>query len=99
MFVAQVSLIQGRDMRFAPDWNCSEASVVFDRNSGDYWIVSLLASMALKCLQTHGAMDIAELERHLEPSRLYADLHAALRLTMESLVDNVLVQIAEWPAP
>ena len=91
--------MRGRSLRFAPQWDCSEASVVFDRNSGDYWVVSLLASLALQHLQSHGATAVSEFEQFLEPSQLYADLPAALALTLQSLVDNGLVQTAQGSEP
>ena len=89
-----VSLQPGRCLLFAPEWSCSEAGVVFDCNSGDYWVVSLLASMALKHLQANGAMTPKQIEQQLEPLQIYSDLRSALELTIQSLVDNGLVRTA-----
>lgn len=88
---ALVSLAPGRHLRFSPDWNCSEARVVFDANSGDYWVVSLLASMILRQLQAHGPQSKPDLEQFLAPKQTYLDLHAVLALSLQSLADNGLV--------
>jgi hypothetical protein len=90
-----VLVTPGRSLRFAPEWPCSEASVIFDRNSGDYWVVSLLASGALKLLQKHGSMTITELGRSLGSSQPYSDINAALELMCQSLVANDMVQLEQ----
>lgn len=38
-----LSVSPGRALRFSPDWNEEAVSVLFDRNSGDYWVVTSLA--------------------------------------------------------
>lgn len=35
-----VRLKSGRSFCFSPDWGSDEASILFDRNSGDYWVLA-----------------------------------------------------------
>lgn len=89
---ALVSVAPGRDLHFSPDWNCSDACVVFDANSGDYWVVSPLALMVLRELQGHGPQSKPDLEHGLAPNQSYFDLSAVLALSLQSLADNGLVE-------
>lgn len=82
----------GRSLRFAPEWQCSDAKVVFDRNSGDYWVVSQLADLALKQLQNSTSITVSDLLNALAPRILYADVAAAMDQTLQSLIDNGLVR-------
>lgn len=91
------SLVSGRFLRFAPDWSCSDAAVLFDRNSGDYWVLSFLATTVVKLLRTHGALALADLERHLGVLLPETDLSADLLPTLQSLADNGLVQPGSGP--
>lgn len=38
-----VSLARGRSLMLSPVWPDDDASVLFDRNSGDYWVVTASA--------------------------------------------------------
>lgn len=82
----------GRSLCFAPHWLCSDAVVLFDRNSGDYWVVSTVAAATLELLQSHGAMSFTDLESHLASLIPDADLQADLFSTLFSLADNRLVE-------
>jgi len=90
--LTEVSLAYGRSLIFSPTWPCSDATVLFDRNSGDYWVISLLGARALKLLQTHGEMTVQEMGRQLEREQSAADMFAALEPTLRSLVETGLVQ-------
>jgi hypothetical protein len=68
--------------------------VVFDRNSGDYWVVSLLAGMVLEQFAQQTALSLTQITSRLSSLQMYADLHAALELTLRSLIDNDLIQNA-----
>lgn len=48
---ATPSLSNGRRLCWAPAWPCSDAQVLFDAASGDYWLLSPLASRILHALQ------------------------------------------------
>lgn len=88
------SLASGRSLTFAPAWPCSDASVVFDRNSGDFWVISEVANTILGLLQNGRALKVPVLA-----SRLMADLpqHEMsaddLYPTLQSLIDNGLIQV------
>lgn len=86
-------------MRFAPHWDCSDAEVLFDRNSGDYWVISSLAAAVIEQLQSHGCVTLVELERLLRPSQSQADLRSELQPILQSLADSGLVQPASLQVP
>ena len=90
-----MALQSGRSLRFAPDWPCSDATVVFDRNSGDFWVISSLSASALRLLQEHGSLAWPELERRLAVVQLDADMSLSLMATVKSLVDNGLIRTAQ----
>jgi hypothetical protein len=91
------ALTQGRSLKFAPDWSCSDASVVFDAHSGDYWVVSLLGSGLLKLFQTQGEMTLSEVSNQMSVSALGVDGATTLQSTLQSLADNRLLQAVNWP--
>ena len=90
-----MALQSGRSLRFAPDWSCSDATVVFDRNSGDFWVISSLGASALRLLQEHSSLAWPELERRLAILQLDADVSLSLMATVKSLVDNGLIRTVE----
>lgn len=89
--IGSVSICLGRHFRFGPNWHCSDARVLFDRNSGDYWIVSLLTIELIKLLQGDVILTTAALARQLQDLLPELDLSADLPLTLQSLSDNGLV--------
>ena len=96
---SEASLTKGRCLRFAPHWDCSDAEVLFDRNSGDYWVISSLAGALIKQLQTHGCATLVDLDRRLGPSQPRTDLRSELESTLQSLADSGLVQPASLQVP
>lgn len=56
----------GRRLRFAPDWACSDSAVLFDCNSGDYWVLSPLAGDVMRALELRGAMSLTALLHELQ---------------------------------
>jgi len=44
----------GRSLAFSPPWREDGAAVIFDRNSGDYWVVSPLAREVVLRVATTG---------------------------------------------
>ena len=82
----------GRSLCFAPDWKCSDAAVLFDRNSGDYWVVSSSAKSILKLLQAGGSVTLTSLHQQLHVQMPEADWAADLLPTLNSLADNHLVK-------
>lgn len=90
-----MALQSGRSLRFAPDWPCSDATVLLDRNSGDFWVVSSLGASALQLLQEHGSLAWPELERRLAILHPDAEVSSSLVPTVESLCDNGLIRPVE----
>ena len=82
----------GRSLCFAPDWKCSDAAVLFDRNSGDYWVVSSSAKSILKLLQAGGPLALPSLYQQLYMLVPEVDWAADLLPTLNSLADNRLVK-------
>ena len=46
------ALRAGRELCWAPDWPCSDGRIVFDRVSGDYWILSPEAAALVRQAET-----------------------------------------------
>ena len=93
LVAGRASLARGRSLCFGPGWSCSDAAIMFDRNSGDYWVVSLLASSVIKLLLSRVTMSLTDLEWQLKAQFQEADLAAELMPTLQSLADNGLVQL------
>lgn len=89
--MGHVSIRLGRLLRFGPNWLCADAKVLFDCNSGDYWVVSLLAIELIKLLQGDVALSIESIELQLQEILPELDLSADLPPTLQSLADNGLV--------
>ena len=52
-----LSLMPGRRLIWAPAWSCSDAQVLFDGASGDYWLLSPLATALLHRLERGEPVD------------------------------------------
>lgn len=90
---ALVRQFAGRDFAFSPDWDCSDARIVFDKNSGDYWVVSGLSSAVLSHTRTDSGVNLQQLVDALGDRTGYFNPAAALSATIRSLVDNGLLQL------
>lgn len=95
--IATVKVTSGRALIFAPDWECSEAGVVFDSNSGDYWVVSSLSAMVLRKLSIEETSTMLALNMALRDTSRDADLTAALYETVQSLIGYDLVTLLDPP--
>jgi len=58
-----VRVMPGRSLAFSPEWHEEGMSVLFDRNSGDYWVVSSLARKLVEELVGHDEQCATELVR------------------------------------
>lgn len=87
-----VGLPRGRSLKFGPCWSCSDAVILFDCHSGDYWVVSDLGFKLLRLLLTHAEMTHDALAMQLAPDLAHEENPAMLQLTMQSLMDNGLLQ-------
>ncbi len=90
---ARLSLAAGRDLIFGPRWSCSAAVVVFDRNSGDHWIVSLLAADVLSSMSAARAGSLASIAKSVPAAGSYYDPFAATTMVVENLVGYDLIQV------
>lgn len=72
---------------------------MFDRNSGDFWIVSGLSVHALKALESHEALAFSDLVSMLAPNSPYFAIENALRMTIQSLTDNGIIKPVLWSSP
>ncbi len=48
---AQVGVVLGRSLMWSPPWDCSAARVLFDRHSGDFWLLEGAALELIRVLQ------------------------------------------------
>ena len=83
---------RGRSLIFSPAWDEEGASVLFDRNSGDYWVVtaparSLVSAVAdagsLPCSALHSLMPTSS-ETPGEPPVTAGDIDAILETLMQA---------------
>jgi PqqD family protein of HPr-rel-A system len=88
-------VIKGRSLCFSPPWGLSAPSVVFDRNSGDYWVLSALARRVLGMLnqgQALSTVDICEaLQAQQAPEEEWGD---ALEATLDDLVRANILELS-----
>lgn len=64
MTLRRVALSPARQLKFAPEWPCSDARVVFDALSGDYWVLSQLATDILSYLHLNGILALGQLQQY-----------------------------------
>lgn len=81
------SVISGRELVWAPSWQCSDARVVFDRNSGDYWVVSGLASLLLETVQNFPGAHVLQIKRRIETDVEAIALESDFLETLRTLVE------------
>jgi len=48
---AEVGVVPGRSLMWSPPWDCSAARVLFDRHSGDFWLLEGAALELIAALQ------------------------------------------------
>ena len=92
------ALKTGRSLCLGPEWTCSDAMVLFDRYSGDYWVLSSMAVSTIKLLQNHHDLTLQHLEQKLCVLHSKADLAAEFLPTLRSLIDNGILQAVNWSA-
>jgi len=76
---AAYRLHAGRSFVLSPAWEDEGASVLFDRNSGDYWVIAATTRGWIETLiQSGQRMDEAQLQG-LSPQTAPADIEQALK--------------------
>lgn len=81
----------GRDLRFGPDWACSDESLLFDANSGDYWVLSPLARRLMERLASGPALARCELVAPDDTSVREPTPEGVVEATLAGLVASGLV--------
>lgn len=59
--IDRIEPVAGRSWRWAPDWPCSDAAVLFDRHSGDYWVLTPQARALIRSLEESACMTVPQL--------------------------------------
>jgi hypothetical protein len=101
---AVLGILAGRSITYSPAWLDDGASVLFDRNSGDYWVVSLLArELVARCAES-GDVGIEVLIRHVMDTLADTDDFDGSVATVEQVVAElvqlgVLAQTRTEPLP
>ncbi|QID17129.1 hypothetical protein G3580_05415 [Nitrogeniibacter mangrovi] len=76
---ACVAIHPGRSLALSPEWQEDEPSILFDRNSGDYWVIAPTARQWIEHLM-HSAHAIpAEFLIEAVPPEVRDDAETALK--------------------
>lgn len=92
MAIGSFSIVAGREFSFAPKWDCSDATVVFDRNSGDYWVISAFAQALVRLVQARPNIDLTTLAHFLSHPDLETGLTEDLTESLGSLINSGLLK-------
>lgn len=93
-----VCILPGRSIAFSPEWRDDGLSVLFDRNSGDYWIVSALARKIVENVAHDDGRDAGELVQialcALSPDEKEGETAELARKVIDELIRReILVRI------
>lgn len=93
----------GRSFAFSPAWRDDGLSVVFDRDSGDYWVVSALARALVETLVRHDGQrveDIVNAALHAVADEAACTAEHGRQVLTELLrLDLVMVASSDRPRP
>lgn len=93
-------VVRGRSLCFSPSWDSSEPSVVFDRNSGDYWVLAPLARTVVGLLSNGGPLTPVEICDALQAQQISDELvNDALEATLDGLVHAGILTFPAARAP
>ena len=87
-----VRVAPGRALRWSPPWPCSDAAILFDASSGDYWVLAGGGQHAVRTLEREGPLQLVELL-----SRLPGPPADALALLQELAHSGIITD--PGPAP
>ncbi|WP_332673825.1 hypothetical protein [Aromatoleum sp.] len=85
----RIGIFPGRSIAFSPEWREDGLCVLFDRNSGDYWVVSGLARKIVENVSQDQGCDAEDLTR----VALYALPHDQRLDAMQATARNVLDEL------
>lgn len=88
-----LSVLQGRALVFSPKWGEDGASVLFDSNSGDYWLLSPLAREIVRYASEAGPADAPAISCHIGAQTTALDDADIGETTIRRVIDE-LVQLS-----
>ena len=54
--MTSIGIRPGRSLRWSPQWPCSDAAVLFDAHSGDYWVLTAAGQAVVRVLERDGPL-------------------------------------------
>ncbi|MDP1532206.1 MAG: hypothetical protein Q8N44_22055 [Rubrivivax sp.] len=94
-----LSLAAGRRLLWGPRWNCAEAGLAFDVNSGDFWVLTPLARQIIEQLLTQDRLSEAELRSRTAGDSRPADWAETLAAVVQSGLVQQAVDVADQRHP
>ena len=85
-----LSVLQGRALVFSPQWHDEGASVLFDGNSGDYWLLSPLACEIVRHAIETGPADESAMIRHIGAQATALDGVDTGETTIRRVIDELV---------
>lgn len=87
---AKLRVRRGRSLVFSPAWDEEGASVLFDRNSGDYWVLTAPARSLVSAVANAGSLPYGAV---LTVAREQPDAHDAAPVTdgdIDAILDTLM---------
>jgi PqqD family protein of HPr-rel-A system len=85
----RLGLAPGRRLIWAPDWSCSDGRIAFDAASGDFWILSPIATALVRALAERPEVTDAEWLSALT-QRVRAETGEALDEVPEQVIETLM---------
>ena len=99
-----IGIKPGRALCWSPQWPCSDAAVLFDAHSGDYWVLSAAGQVVVRALE-HGGPKAQQHLLSLVPGdpadalQLLEDLARSGIVTAEATVMSAAFALPVDPEP
>lgn len=61
--MVSLSIARGRDLCWSPQWTCSHERILFDANSGDYWVLSRHAAQVVAAVMSEDGLSYRHARR------------------------------------
>jgi len=88
----RLSLAPARQLKFSPAWPCSDARIVFDCVSGDYWVLTQLGAFVLGQVSTSPDFLADQIRQQVTASLRDDTFAVTFEQTLQQLSDAGLVQ-------
>lgn len=85
-------ILPGRAVICSPPWQDEQAAVLFDSNSGDYWVVSPLAREIVMRSTGAGAQSVEALIQHVASRRDELEDFDGCAATAEKVITELVQQ-------